>query len=729
MPTQPPSSLEEKLKKFNISPFHYTTWVRGLEGLGYEHDQAERVILRNSPAPLVGTLINLHGTFLSFRLTREAIIRIATSCHGSEHNLIALGEYLHNIADQRSPLSTGDLTQILSHSDGVVNLWAINAHFQALQKGTLPEKARKLTTAQIIKIVNQRGGPHNLKALIDYFESSQHDLPFFTTQQLVDVVGHPKGHLNLQAILDFLPFLQSKLQLSPGQICFLSTFFRTKNIFLWMKQHLNVSVTSDNKNEILARIYITLIKLKPLLRHSAALLFLPKQPPEEASETGRLPELSENTYNTWKKQLIELDYKHYQADKIILRASPAIAVFNLIKLHALLKSSGLNHELLTHIASCYKGELSLIALAHYLQNPANQSPPFSPKELTKIVGHDETGADNLQAIITHFQALKEGTLPAQIRQLSNKELIQIVGHRGGANNLKALINYFRTLENNTPPVTANQLTIIQAQQIVRYDQGANNLQALVNHYQALKNGTLPALVVQLTSAHLLKIVSLHGGAANLHAVTAFYQGLNQHTLPVQANELTVSQLVRVVSHDTGEENLRALIHYLKITQNTTPVFSLDKIVHIIDCNDGWSNLRLVMKYHTFLSDAPLELSSEQIYLLATHQSTRDFFLWLEENHTSPKRTTLEEVADHVDEALEKIESRRKRSPTQLSLAPALQEGEEAPPSSYNEPSGKRVQMAALTSLGLFSQGGGNMAEPVPQWNLSPRSWPSLFSKD
>ncbi|MBI5448399.1 MAG: hypothetical protein HY939_06735 [Gammaproteobacteria bacterium] len=227
-------------------------------------------------------------------------------------------------------------------------------------------------------------------------------------------------------------------------------------------------------------------------------------------------------YKAWKEQLEVLTYKKKQIKQLLGKKHPAKSVETLIELHATLKALGLNCEHLTQVASQPGGGLSLIAIKNYLETPiSDRIPSLSIDQLVTVVSHGGN-ASSLTALINHFQALKNQTLPPRITRLNTEQLIKIVSNKGGP----------------------------------------TNLAALVSHFQAWEDDELPSQIKRLTTEQLIKIVGRAGGAASLATLIFFFKKLR---LPPP---FTLEGLAEMASHHNGKLNLLAVMENLSFLRDT-----------------------------------------------------------------------------------------------------------------------------------------------------------------
>jgi hypothetical protein len=77
-------TLEERLKKLNITPVRFNNERNQLVDLGYTDEQAKRIIVRKSSKNTVQTLLSVHEDLFIF-LKREQIISIAAHDGGSKN--------------------------------------------------------------------------------------------------------------------------------------------------------------------------------------------------------------------------------------------------------------------------------------------------------------------------------------------------------------------------------------------------------------------------------------------------------------------------------------------------------------------------------------------------------------------------------------------------------------------------------------------------------------------
>jgi hypothetical protein len=197
-------SIAERLKKFNIDELRYNKELLIFHKLGYQTEQANKVILRKFSFNSVDVLLGHHAELIK-RFTRNQIVDMAANHSGSKNIEAVLTAFNALI---RLKFSTEQIVRMVADGGGARNIEAVLKAFNELI-------GLKFSTEQIVRIAANGGGSKNIEAVQDAFNELRKLQ--FTAAQIVRIAAHHGGSKNIEAVQKAFNEL-SKLQFTAAQI-------------------------------------------------------------------------------------------------------------------------------------------------------------------------------------------------------------------------------------------------------------------------------------------------------------------------------------------------------------------------------------------------------------------------------------------------------------------------------------------------------------------------------
>lgn len=227
-------SLEQQLKKYDISETRFSIEFSQLEQLGYSPEQIKKLILRKHSNALVSFVIENTPTLLKKMefLTHEMIVMIAAK-DGGINNLQTFNDKYRKLLELE--FTSPQILKIAARRGGYRNINILLEHYNKLRE-------MQLEPHQMISILGHSSGFKIILTLIDVYDHMQANSDFkhsinMGIKEMISIISRDSGHLILTTALNFFDTLSA----------YGFSFQNTLNIASYSKTNLELLVSNMEK--------------------------------------------------------------------------------------------------------------------------------------------------------------------------------------------------------------------------------------------------------------------------------------------------------------------------------------------------------------------------------------------------------------------------------------------------------------------------------------------------